>query len=365
MRITDVQTYLLDVPLQQRTITDSQSRVESVEFISVRLDTDEGVSGWGFNWNYTRGMRAVQVMIDDVYAPLLIGKDPFQRRECCNELYYSSHFIGRVGVALVGICAVEIALWDIHCKLLGLPLWKVLGAAKTRVKAYATDGGWLSWTVDELISDMQRLRERGFDALKMKIGLPSPREDYERVKAVRRALGDDVDLMVDVNTQWSRNTAMVWGRRLEDFQIAWLEEPLDPFDIRGHALLAQTLDVPIAVGETIYNRQTFREYIEQGAVDVVQADATKLGGIAEWLEVASLAGAHGMPVVPHTNVQQKLHVQLAASSPHVPMVEYCYESLAGIWKEPLTVEDGCYSLPEDPGAGCEFQPQVLEQYRMG
>ena len=364
MKITDVETYLLDIPLGQRTITDSQTRVESVEFIQVRIDTDEGITGWGFNWNYNKGTRAVKVMIDDVYAPHLIGKDPLARKNLCNELIYTTHFIGRVGVALVGISAIEIALWDIHCKSMGVPLWRALGPVRDRVKAYNTDGGWLSWSVEELIEDMQKLVDRGFDTVKMKIGLPSPREDYERVGAVRKALGDQIDLMVDVNTQWDLNTALVWGRRLEDFHIGWLEEPLHPFDVKGHAELAAALDVPIAVGETIYSKFVFRDYIERGAVDILQADVTKLSGIDEWLEVASLASVYNKPLIPHTNVQQKVHVQLAAATSQVPMVEYCYESLAEIWEEPLTVENGYYSLPQEPGAGCKLAPGVLKQYRI-
>jgi L-alanine-DL-glutamate epimerase-like enolase superfamily enzyme len=364
MKITGVETYLLDIPLRQRPITDSQSRVESVEFIVVRVATDEGLEGWGFNWNYSKGTRAVKVMIDDVYAPYLINKNPMDRRSLCKELMYTTHFIGRVGVALVGICAIEIALWDLHCKRLGLPLWRVLGPVRDRVKAYNTDGGWLSWTVGELIEDMQKLVARGFDTVKMKIGRPSPREDYERVKAVRNALGSEVNLLVDVNTQWDLNTAMVWGRRLEELHIGWLEEPLHPFDVKGHAELAAALDVPIAVGETIYSKYAFRDYIERGAVDILQADVTKLSGIDEWLEVAGLASAHNIPLVPHTNVQQKIHVQLAAATPQALMVEYCYESLSDIWKEPLTVQNGFYSLPQEAGVGCELTPEVLTKYRV-
>ena len=141
MKITGVHTSLLEVPLQQRTITDSQSKVESVEFVQVRIDTDEDFSGWGFNWNYTKGMRAVKVIIDDTYAPYLPGKDPMRHKEILRELYNKNHFIGRVGVARVGLCAVNLALWDIRLKSVGLPLWRYLGACKEKVKAYNTDGG--------------------------------------------------------------------------------------------------------------------------------------------------------------------------------------------------------------------------------
>lgn len=364
MKITDVQTIVLDVPLQQRTITDSQSAVESVEFILVRIDTDEGVSGWGFNWNYTEGTRAVQVMIDDTYRPKLIGRDPLDHKNLARELFLANHFIGRVGVTRVGLCAVNMALWDIRLKLAGMPLWQYLGACKTRVKAYNTDGGWLAWSIDDLVRDMKGLIDRGYDAVKMKIGLPDPREDMRRVKAVREAIGDEIRLMVDANTVWDLKTAKVWGRRLEAYDISWLEEPMLPEDIKAHAELARHVNVPIAVGETIFTKYTFRDYIGSGAVDIVQADATKLMGIDEWLDVAALARAYNLEVIPHTNVQQNLHAQLAAATENVPMVEHCYESIADIWEDPVRVIDGYYTLPEAPGLGCKIRDDVIEKFRV-
>jgi L-alanine-DL-glutamate epimerase-like enolase superfamily enzyme len=364
VKITRCETEVLRVPLGQRPPSDSQVQVSEVEFLTVRLDTDEGISGWGFNWNYTKGTRAVKVLIDDAYAPALVGRDPMRHREVCRDLFYATHFIGRVGVAQVALCAVELAMWDIRLKAAGQPLWRYLGPARERVKAYNTDGGWLAWSVDELVRDMTRLVERGFDAVKMKLGRPDPRDDFERVKAVRKALGPKVRLMTDVNTVWDLATATYWGRKLEELDVAWLEEPLHPFDRKGHAELARALDLPIAVGETIYSRWDFREYIESGGVDVVQADVTKLSGIDEWLDVAALARAHNLPVVPHTNVQQKLHVQLAAATPNAPMVEYCYESINDIWEEPVVVRDGHYSLPERPGLGCEIAERVRKECRV-
>lgn len=364
MKITNVKSHILNVPLRQRTITDSQSSVDSVEFIQVRVDTDAGITGWGFNWNYSKGIRAVKAIVDDTYAPYLPGKDPLLHKAIMKELYYKNHFIGRVGITRVGLCAVNMALWDIRLKHMGLTLWQYLGACKDRVKAYNTDGGWLSWSVDELIHDMKALIDRGFDAVKMKVGRPDPREDYERVKQVRRAIGDNIKLMVDANTIWDLKTAMVWGRRLEEFDIYWLEEPMHPFDKRAHAELANALDVPIAVGETIYTKYDIRDYIEMGAVDIVQADCTKLLGIDEWLDVAALARAYNLEVIPHTNVQQKLHVQLAAATENVAMVEYCYESLVDIWEDPVHVIDGYYTLPQQPGLGCKFTNEVLEKYRI-
>jgi L-alanine-DL-glutamate epimerase-like enolase superfamily enzyme len=287
------------------------------------------------------------------------------RKELMRRCYYSNHFVGRVGAAAVGLAAVEFALWDIACKKVKLPLWRYLGPCRDKVKAYSTDGGWLISSVDELIRDAARLVERGFDAVKIKLGRPDPREDLERVRAVRAAVGPGVELMTDVNCAWDLGTAKLWGQKLAEHAVSWLEEPLHPFDIKAHAELARSINVPIAVGETIYTKYAFRDYIEAGAVDVVQADVTKLTGIDEWLEVSALAAAANKPVIPHTNVQHKIHVQLAAATAGVPMVENCYESIMDIWEEPIYVKDGFYELPQEPGVGLKIRDAVVRETRIG
>ena len=187
--ITGVHTALVDVPLGQRTITDSQSSVQSVEFLQVSIETDAGITGYGFNWNYTRGLRSVQVMIDDCFAPAVLGMSAFDRQAAWQAMHTTTHFIGRVGVAQVGLCAMNLALWDVQLKVEGVPLWRHLGPVRDRVKAYNTDGGWLTWTTDEVIDDMRRIIDRGFDAVKMKLGRSEPKEDFSGCRLCGRQLG--------------------------------------------------------------------------------------------------------------------------------------------------------------------------------
>jgi len=364
MKIIAVDSMLLRVPLKQRVITDSQSVVRDVDFMQVKIETDDGVTGWGMNWSYTPGLHAAQVCVTQNYTPLLLGQDPFMRKELMRRCYMSNHFVGRVGASLVGLCALEFALWDIACKTANLPLWRYLGPCREKVKAYSTDGGWLNASVDELVKDAMALVERGFDAVKIKLGRPDPHEDFERIGAVRRAIGPSIKLMTDVNCAWTLSTARYWGNKLAEHDVFWLEEPLHPFDKKDHAALARSIPIPLALGETIYTKWDFRDFIDQGGIDIVQADATKLSGIDEWLEVAALAAANNKPVVPHTNVQQKLHVQLAAATPGVLMVENCYESLLDIWEEPIAVKDGYYPLPEAPGVGLKIRDQVVAATRI-
>lgn len=365
MRIQSVATTLLRVPLKQRAITDSQSFVTHVEFLQVTLKTAEGITGYGMNWSYTPGLKAAQVAVDENYTPLLIGADSVDRKKLVRAMFLSNHFTGRVGAARVGIAAVEFALWDLACKAAGLPLWRFLGPAQERVKAYSTDGGWLSWSEDDLVRDATALVERGFDAVKIKLGRPDPREDLARLAAVRKAVGPGIRIMTDVNCAWDLPTARRTAPRLAEYDIFWLEEPMWPEDVRAHAELAHSITTPLAVGETLFTLQTFRDYITSGACGYVQADATKLLGIDEWLDVAALARAHSLAVVPHTNVQHKLHVQLAMATPNAVMVENCYESINDIWEEPIHVKNGFYTLPEEPGVGLKIRDEVLREFRIG
>lgn len=364
MKITNIDTYLLRVPLGQAPITDSQTTVHHVDFLQVALRTDENITGWGMNWSYTPGLHAAHACLEHDYKPVLVGQDPNNRKELVKRCYQSNHFVGRVGASQVALAAVEFALWDIACKQKELPLWRYLGPSKEKVRAYSTDGGWLAASVEQLVKDACTLVERGFDAVKIKLGRPDPREDYERVGAVRKAVGPSVRIMTDVNCAWTLGTARHWGQKLADHDVFWLEEPLHPFDKKAHAELARAIQVPIALGETVYTKWDFRDFIEAGAVDIVQADATKLSGIDEWLEVAALASAYNKPVIPHTNVQQKLHVQLAAATPGVMMVENCYESILDIWEEPIRVIDGFYQMPEEPGVGLKLTEKVLKETRI-
>jgi hypothetical protein len=231
------------------------------------------------------------------HAPLLTGGRPSKQivKECFN------HFIGRVGSTRVALAAVEFALWD--RVQAGEPAAVALPRRRRdRVKAYSTDGWFVgagrsvrdatSWS-NAASSGQARARRSG--------------EDLRRVAAVRKAVGDGVDIMTDVNCAWTLATSKQYGSRLADYDVKWLEEPMKPEDVAMHAELAHAIATPIAVGETIFTREAFRDYIAAGAVHYVQADATKLLGIDEWLEVASPRATP--PVVPHTNVQHKLHAQ--------------------------------------------------------
>ena len=231
------------------------------------------------------------------------------------------------------------------------------------MKSYNTDAGWLNFEPDRLIREMTAVVEAGWTAVKMKVGKPEPREDYERVKAVREALGDQVDLMIDANQRWDLTTARTWSPRLEEFALAWFEEPLDPDDVHAHAKLARATSIPIALGEHVYSRTAFLDFLEHDAIGYVQADCTRLGGVTEWLAVAELAQAFNVPVVPHHADMMRVHQHLGVGHPACPMIE-CIPWLQEIFEEPADIRQGYFHVPETPGASTAIRPDKFKQYRV-
>jgi L-alanine-DL-glutamate epimerase-like enolase superfamily enzyme len=364
LKITKVDAFILRVPLGRK-VADSFNATEHVGMPGVRIHTDTGLVGTGFTTTLGSGDDLIRGAIATYYTPVLMGRDPFYVKQLWHELYWSSlHWIGRQGITTMAMAAVDVALWDLMAKAMEEPLWRVLGGAKEKkIKTYNTDGGWLNKSVDEMVDHLKRLIDQGWSGVKMKVGKPNPREDVDRVRRVRKAIGDNVDLMVDVNQTWDLNTAMVWGKRLEEFQIAWLEEPLAPEDIRSHRILARELNTPIALGEHIYTRQAFRDYLLEEAVEIIQVDVTRVGGITEWLQVADMALCFNCPVIPHTADGGQVHQHLVAATQNAPMQE-CVPLGGRLWIDQVDIREGWLHLPETPGASTDFIPEVFEKYRV-
>ncbi|MFB9276636.1 mandelate racemase/muconate lactonizing enzyme family protein [Cohnella cellulosilytica] len=364
MRITKAETFVLHVPITPP-ITDAINAATHWGLAGIRIYTDEGYVGYGYTGTCAEGDDMIVDTIEKYYVPLLIGKDPFMVRALWDEMRYGKmHWIGRAGITHMALAAVDIALWDIMAKASNKPLWQYLGGAKSQgIKAYNTNGGWLNWSKERLLQDVAAIVEQGFTGVKIKVGKPDPREDYDRCKAVRQEIGDDVIFMIDVNQQWSLNTAMTWGKKLEEFDLFWLEEPLNPDDILGHKKLADELNVPIALGEHVYHKYAFRDYIHYGAVEYCQVDVTRVGGITEWLQVAGLAAAYDVQICPHVGDMGQIHQHLVAATQNATMLEYI-PWIRHIFVEPATVRNGYYALPEMPGASTEIIPEQFQKYRV-
>ncbi|MDP3062102.1 MAG: mandelate racemase/muconate lactonizing enzyme family protein [Chloroflexota bacterium] len=361
MKIARVDVALYRIPAEKPRVDAIQS-VEAVEMPVVEVTTDSGLTGVGFTYTIGKGGPAVASFIQHDLAPLALGEDPLNTERVWQKLWWGTHWVGRGGVSSLGISAVDIALWDIKARHAGMSLHQLLGGARDRMPVYSTDGGWLQLSEAELVEQSVAFLEQGFVAVKMKLGKPDGAEDVRRARAVRKAIGDDAKLMADVNMGWKPHQAIDMARRLEEFNLGWLEEPCENDDVSGHARLARSTTIPIALGESLYNRYVFKEYIEAGAVSIVQADVGRVGGITEWMKVAHMADSFNLSVSPHFLME--LHLPLVASIPNGLYVEYV-PYLERVIEETLTLKDGCYEAPKQVGLGFTFDKGKLKRYVVG
>ncbi len=365
MRIVSVDPFIVHVPLGGE-VADAMSRLRVWGYPGLTIATDEGIVGTGFTGTQGHGDTLIRDAIAEGYAPLLLGQDPTYIRALAERLQGSMlHWVGRAGVTTMALAAVDIALWDIVAQAAGLPLCQMLGGHKVETTpAYNTDGGWLHLSDDDLLASTSRLVEEGWRAVKVKVGHADPARDLRRVRAVRRLLGDDIALMIDANHRWDRATALEWAPRFDDLGLRWLEEPLHPDDLPGHAHLAARIRTPIALGEHLYSRLAFRDAVDQRAVTYIQVDVTRVAGVSEWLDVAGLAAAHGLPVVPHAGDMGQVHQHLVAATPAATAIEYIPWTRE-LFEDPITARDGCVLVPQRPGAGTAMRPQMFAAYRVG
>ena len=356
MKITKLEAIILHAPVTRGGIADSTHQLTHWGAPGVAIHTDTGLVGYGFSGTHAHlpTDRLIVECIVNSYGPLLLGADPSEVRALWEKLHKRSeiYWVGRAGITHLALGAIDIALWDLKAKAAGLPLWKLLGgSASKKVEAYNTDGGWLNWSLETMLSDCKRLvEEEGYRAVKIKVGGWNPHEDLRRVEAVRQALGPDVRIMTDANGRWTLPQAIQTAGRLVDFDITWIEEPIYFDDVEGHRRLAETIATPIALGEQLYSASQFRDFIHVGAVHYVQPDVVRLAGITEFWEVADLARCYSLPVVPHVGDMCQVHQHLCFAHPACGLLEYI-PWLRDWMEAPAKISGGFYIAPEVPGAG--------------
>jgi L-alanine-DL-glutamate epimerase-like enolase superfamily enzyme len=273
---------------------------------------------------------------------------------CWNRVEY----IGQTGVAAWGLAAMDIACWDLLGKSLNCPVHRLLGAHQEAVPIYGS-GGWLSYSLDQLLQEMQEYVKRGFTTVKMKVGSRPISRDVERVRAVRQALGPDIQLMIDANQAWSPGEAWKFGRKVEDCDIFWLEEPIPKDDLEGYAMLAGKLPFPVAAGEREYSLPVFRQLLERRALPIVQPDVLRLGGISRCLRLAHLAEAFNARVASH--FYKEIDIHWMAAAPNGLFLEY-FPWLDPLLVHPLEVTSGMAKVPAHPGLSIEIQPEALREF---
>ncbi len=367
MKITDIKTELLKMPLPRPMQSGSSSGTKGGPVGHIYMPiaiifTDSGLTGSGYGWTLLGGATAIKCIIQDDFAPLLLGEDPLDNERIWAKLNKRLQSVGRAGVVNQAQAAVDLALWDIKGKAAGMPVYKLLGGTRESTPVYGSDGGWLYMSVEEMIESFQGYLNQGMMGVKMKLGHDDPRIDIDRVTKVRKALGDDVWIATDANQKWEYPTALMVGRELEQLGIAWFEEPLWCDDIPGHSRLADALDIPIAIGETLGSRYEFDAYIRNDAADILQPDVCRVGGITEMIKIVTMGQVAGRPIAPHHMMESTIQVAcgVMASGP----IEYMPWA-SSAFAESVRIEDGQMLPPQKPGLGLEIPAEVIEKYRLG
>ncbi|MFC1442240.1 mandelate racemase/muconate lactonizing enzyme family protein [Streptacidiphilus sp. N1-10] len=362
--ITSVETYALAVPLK-RPIADSTAAMAHWTVPVVEIRTADGRVGTGISGIHC-APELLSGVIDPYYADALLGTDSEDVLGTWKRLYWlPTHWMGRSGVVHMALAMVDIALWDLAAQRAGKPLWQLLGGTPDSIEAYNTDGGWLNLGDADLVRDVTALVDQGWSRVKVKVGRTDWREDARRVRAVRRAIGDDVTLMCDANQRWDLSTANRIMPVLEEVAMDWVEEPFHADDLRSHARLQASTRLDVAAGESIYSYHQFASFLEADAIRVVQADVTRVGGVTEWLQIAAQTAARGLRLAPHAGDMMQVHQHLAGTvlSEVPPLVEFIPWTQQA-FVERSTVREGFLERPQAPGASTAIDPAARARWQI-
>jgi L-alanine-DL-glutamate epimerase-like enolase superfamily enzyme len=362
--ITVIETYALAVPLS-RPIADSTAAMSYWTVPVVEIRTADGLTGTGISGVHC-GPELLTDVIDNYYAQALLGTSSEDITGTWARLYWlPTHWIGRAGVVHMALAMVDIALWDLAAQRAGVPLWQLLGGTAEPIEAYNTDGGWLNFSAGDLVRDLASLASQGWRRVKMKVGKPDWREDARRVREVRSQLGDDITLMCDANQRWDLSTANRIMPALEEAQMDWVEEPLHADDLENHRRLQHSTRLDIAAGESIYSYQQFTSFISADALRVIQVDATRVGGVTEWLQVAAHAASRGLRIAPHAGDMMQVHQHLVGTvvSEAQPLIEFIPWT-QDAFIERSQVHDGYLQRPQAPGASTAIAPGARDRWQI-
>lgn len=360
MKIVGIRTQLLSIPFQNP-ITTSTFSVRHKDIIVVEVETDEGITGMSYLMTLGPGVRALKAVLDYDIKELVVGEDPLYRQKIWRKNWWGLQKIGRKGVAVYAISAIDTALWDIAGKITNQSIHQLLGPTSDSLEAYG-GGGWLHMPIDEILEEVNTYKEKyGFQAYKMRAGSANWRDDVERVCAVREAFGDELDIMVDVNQGLDVPTSIILGRELEKLGVFWFEEPVHADDIGGLADIAGTLDMRVAAGENEYGRFGYKDFINQKAADVLQIDLQRVGGVTEWIRVANTADTMGIKVTPH--LFWEISAQLSCAVPNAIYIEYM-DWLDDCFEELPDIKGGRIHVWKKPGHGLKFRNDILKKYKV-
>ena len=359
MKLTALEVSAYDVPTDQPE-SDGTLEWDKTTVVVVEPVTDDGTRGLGF----TYGARACATLVREALAGEIEGCDPLDVEACWQAMIRKIRNNGRPGISSMAIAAVDVALWDLKAKLVGLPLFRLLGAVRDEVAVYGS-GGFTSYSEAQLVRQLAGWAERGIPRVKMKIGR-DPAADPGRVRAVRDAVGDDVELFVDANGAYDRKQASRLAAELEELRVTWFEEPVSSDDLDGLALLREETELEIAAGEYGYDLPYFRRMLEAEAVDVLELDVSRCAGVSEWMRAAALAHAFAIPVSSHC--AQSIHAHVGCAVASCRHLEYFHDHarVDRILFDGVLDPDGgaLRPHPDRPGLGLELKREEAERSRV-
>jgi L-alanine-DL-glutamate epimerase-like enolase superfamily enzyme len=349
--IKAIETGHYRIPLPVTLSDSTHGEITAFELLTVRLRDSDGAEGVGYTYTVGRNGGAVADILRREIPGLIEGAEADDTEAIWHRIWWALHYGGRGGPTVLALSAVDIALWDLKARRAGLPLWRLLGGFDGRVPCYA-GGIDLDLSVEALLQQTDDNLRKGFRAIKMKVGRPDLASDVARVQAMRRHLGEGFPLMADANMKWTVEEAVRAARALQPYDLTWLEEPIIPDDVAGHARILAAGGVPIAAGENLRSLWEFKNYIESRAVSYPEPDVTNCGGVTGFMKIARLAEAFNLPVTSHGAHDVTVH--LLAACPNRFYLEAHGFGLDRYIEHPLVLEDGLALAPMRPGHGMTF-----------
>jgi len=335
-------------------ISDATHKLTEISFIVLRIETISGIIGESYLLSFQYSPRAIVGALKDV-GEMLIGEDVHHTVDCFERINLHNEYFGIEGINRWAQSAFNIAMWDAWSKILQQPVWKILGGSARLVPIYGS-GGWSSYTIEELVAEVSDYKKRGFTAVKIKVGKPDWKEDLERLRYVREAVGNNIAIMMDANQGMKVPEALSLARAARQLDINWFEEPIDHHDFDGYQLLRNQAGISIAMGEREYSTLPLRELIRLNAIDIWQPDILRLGGVEAWRDSAALAKSNHIPVLPH--YYKDYDVPLLCTISNGKGAE-SFDWIDPLIDHPLKIDNGMARPHSRPGWGFSFEDKYL------
>ena len=360
--ITKLEAGLHRIPLPTPLSDSTHGVIAAFELVTVRLRDSDGAEGVGYSYTVGRNGAAAHAVLARDLPEVVLGEEADRIEALWQKVWWAQHYGGRGGPTVLAQSALDIALWDLKARRLGQPLWRLLGGFDPAVPCYA-GGVDLELPLDGLLRQTDGNLAKGFRAIKMKVGRPDLAEDVARIAAMREHLSAGFPLMVDANMRWSVDEAVRAARAFQPFGLVWLEEPIIPDDVLGHARVVRDGGMPIATGENLRTLWDFTQLIAQGGVTFPEPDVTNCGGITSFMKIAGLAEAFNLPVTSHGAHDVTIH--LLAACPNRSYLEAHGFGLDAYIEHPLRLVEGRAIAPERPGHGIVFDWDRLARLATG